>query len=85
MKIEHILNAIATGLEASDNAISDPTVSAVFKGAATLVRLAAAISTDRTPEEALAILEHIRDHGTLPISSPELDAQVKAAVDKVSG
>lgn len=82
MKIADVLSSVAVGLDATDAAIADPTASAVIKGAAIVVRLAAAIATDRTPEEAIAILEHIRDHGALPISAAELDGQVKAAVNK---
>lgn len=85
MKIADILNAVALGIEATDTAIEDPKASAVAKGAAAVVRLVAALTEGRTPEQAIAILEHIRDHGTLPISSTELDAQVKAAMDKVQG
>lgn len=84
MKVADILNSVAIGLDAADAAITDPAGSAVTKGAAILVRLAAAIATDRTPEEAIVLLEHVRDHGTLPISAAELDAQVKAAVDKAN-
>lgn len=84
MKVVDILNVVANGLDASVAAISDPTGKAVAKGAAIVVRLAAEIAAGRSTEEAIAILEHIRDHGTLPISSAELDAQVKAAVDKAA-
>lgn len=77
-----VLNHIVVGLEAADAVISDPKVSAVTKGAATLVRLIAAITEDRSTEEAIAILERVRDHGTSPITSTELDAQLAATLAK---
>lgn len=82
--VSDILDTVAIGLDAADAAITDPKASAVTKGAAVLVRLLAGISKDRTPEEAIAILERIRDHGTTGITKAELDAQVAEALDKAA-
>jgi hypothetical protein len=81
--VNSILDAVAVGLDAIDAATDNVKVSVAAKGAATIVRLLAAITKDRTPEEAIAILEEIRDHGAKPIAQSELDAQIDAAIAKV--
>lgn len=80
MKVAAILDSVAVGLDAADAAIEDPAISAATKGAALVVRTVAALLKDRTPEEAVAILEHIRDNGTAPITAGELASQVDKAV-----
>lgn len=81
--ISSILMAVAVGLDAIDAATADAKISIAAKGAATVVRLLAAITEKRSPEEAIAILEQVRDHGAKPISQAELDAQINAALAKV--
>lgn len=51
--------------------------------AGVILREVARLLEDRTPDEALAILISIRDHGAQPITKEELDAQVAAAVAKL--
>lgn len=58
------------------------TEGAVLVGVATMLRVAADILTDRTPEEAVALLEMIKAHGAKPVTASELDAQVQATLDK---
>lgn len=77
--ISAILTAVAVGLDA---ATPDVKISLAAKGAATVVRLLASITTERSPEEVISILEQILEHGAKPISQAELDAQVDAAVAK---
>jgi hypothetical protein len=74
-----LLNGFADTLEKVAVGSSQP---AVLLGTAALLRAVVRVLEDRTPEEALAILEWVRDHGTVPITAGELDAQVKATLDK---
>ena len=82
--ISAILTAVAVGLDAIDAATPDAKISLAAKGAATVVRLLASITTDRSPEEVVAILEQILENGAKPISQAELDAQVDAAIAKAT-
>jgi hypothetical protein len=80
VKAADVLQAVAVGLDALDAGTADPAVSIGAKGAAVAVRALAALLDDRTPEEAVALLEQIRDHGARPITAAELDAQVEKAL-----
>lgn len=82
MTVSEVLNATATGLDATASALSDPIEKAATAGAAVVVRMIASIVSDRTAEESIAILERIRDHGVQPIGQAELDAQTKEVIDR---
>lgn len=76
MKTSDILQALAIGLEAVDKSTEDPTISAATRGAAVIIRALVTITTDRTVEESIKLLEKIRDEGAKPVSQLELDAQL---------
>jgi hypothetical protein len=83
-----VLNSIVAGAEAvgrSAQMRGDEELRMGAGIAAVLVREVARLLEDRTPDEALAILISIRDHGAQPITKEELDAQVADAVAKLGG
>ncbi len=80
MSVSAILEAVAVGLDAIDKSTHDPALLAAVKAASVTVRLIANIAEKRTPEEAIAILERVRDHGVGPIGSDELDEQLRSAI-----
>lgn len=82
MTASGVLKGVAIGLDAVGEAADKPIERAVAKVAADVVRAIAALMVDRSPEECLAILEALRDHGTKAISASELDAQTQAVIDR---
>lgn len=86
LNVSTILEGVAVGIEATASAISKPgdATNTAMRGAATLVRAAASILSNRSPAEAIAILEHVRDHGAKPITDAELDAQTKSIIARMA-
>ena len=75
-----IIEGFADALDVLDKATTDTLASATLAGSATLLRGVARLLEDRTPEEALAVLQRVRDAGVGPLTPAELDSQVEATL-----
>ena len=62
-----------------------PAATAVLLGGAAVMRIVAELVAGKSDAEALAIMEHIRDHGTKPITDADKAGQAQAAVDAAFG
>lgn len=81
-----ILKGFAAAADLISNTAHVDGNTALYAGAGAagvLLREVAALLEDRTPEEAVAILISLRDHGVKALSQDELDAQVAASLAKL--
>lgn len=79
-----LIISAADGFDALDRVVADTAVSAALSGASALLRGVAGLLEDRTPEEAIAVLELLKVNGTQPVSQGELDDQVKKTLDRAA-
>lgn len=85
LTVASVLKDFAVDAEKAAGAQPSPVATAVFLGSAAVLRVVAGIIAGKTETEALAHLEHIRDHGTTPISAADKDPQIGVAVDHAMG
>lgn len=81
LTVSSILLDLAAAAEKQAGAQHNTAATAAFLGTAELLRVVASLVNGKTDAEALAHLEHIRDHGTTPITQAEKDAQVRTAAE----
>jgi hypothetical protein len=77
-----ILEVVAKLIDDLAPAAKDPAKRGAAEVAALAIRTVARLLEDRTPEQAIEVLERIRDHGAQPITRAELDDQVDKALGR---